>query len=210
MTRYLTLTCALVAALAMPALGQTVAGWDRDGDETPPTQMGPYSYLMDDGDPPAGYVEITGGDVRLDPDAGPIIKVIDTSATDDAHELQIVEFWHVIGPDITDWHEEIIDVIPAPDAPEDWPLWDCGTILVDEGEFVASGLIVEGLGTSALDFYFDPMPECTDFIIEKTIMVPAGVDQIIIEEYPTPEPASMAVLGLGGLAMVLRRRRRAV
>jgi len=81
----------------------------------------------------------------------------------------------------------------------------------------AGGVIVPpGLTTTispngkVLSFEFDPVPVGSNLQIEKWLIFepgPAG-SAIVVREYPTPEPASLALLSAGGLLALCRRRRR--
>jgi hypothetical protein len=105
----------------------------------------------------------------------------------------------------TDWHEHILT-----------PGWDW----VQPTLFMANFAPPPGLSTvftpgtpsvgGAVDFYFNPLAPGTLLDIRKTLQYTGtpGVafnGTIQIAEYPTPEPATLSLLALGGLA-VLRRR----
>ncbi|MBI4578311.1 MAG: PEP-CTERM sorting domain-containing protein [Planctomycetes bacterium] len=117
----------------------------------------------------------------------------------------------VIGPTQpwTDWHEKILTpgwewVVPTPTPPM----------------FFANGVPAPGLSTvytpgspggSTLDFYFNSLPPGTKIEIRKLLQYTdaTGVafqGVVEIEEYPTPEPASIGLLALGGIALLRRRR----
>lgn len=106
-----------------------------------------------------------------------------------------------------DWHEEIVT-----------PGWSW----VDPVVFLANGNAPSGLsvtnipGTAAqggaIHFDFDPLFPGTKIDIRKYLRYdgPAGalfVGHIVIDQYPTPEPASAGLLGLGSVVLLRRRRR---
>jgi len=110
--------------------------------------------------------------------------------------------------DWTDWHEEILT--PG------WE-WTSKVLMLVNVSQPPSGLTVINLpGTpiqgGTLEFYFDPLSPGTVIDIRKELKYvgPQGMsfDAIQIAQYPTPEPATMGLLALGGL--VLGRRRSGV
>jgi hypothetical protein len=103
----------------------------------------------------------------------------------------------------TDWHEDVLD-----------PSW----VWVNPAVFVNNVQIfptVTGVGTSNLSFFFTPALNVGDLVIIRKELqyngVPgtAFIGTLPIHQYPTPEPASLGLLALGGL-VTLRRRRRIV
>ena len=101
----------------------------------------------------------------------------------------------------TDWHEDVLD-----------PSW----VWVNPAVFVNNVQIfptVTGVGTSNLSFFFTPALNVGDLVIIRKELqyngVPgtAFIGTLPIHEYPTPEPASLGLLALGGLVTSRRRRR---
>lgn len=108
-----------------------------------------------------------------------------------------------------DWHEEIIT-----------PGWEWAQPIV----FLANGAPPNNLQVSllpgtpnhggAVHFDFDPLFAGTQIIIRKQLQYVGGTDgtaffgTVQIAQYPTPEPASAALLALGSLAVLRRRRTR--
>ncbi len=115
----------------------------------------------------------------------------------------------IIGPNLpwSDWHEEIIT--PG------WS-WDVQVSILVNNSVPPAGLsVVNTPGTSTtggiLDFYFNSLPVGTMLTIRKQFVfdgIPGAVftGSIDVDEYPTPEPASLGLLALGGV-LALRRRR---
>jgi hypothetical protein len=109
----------------------------------------------------------------------------------------------------TDWHEDVVG-IDASGAPDYSWTWANPTLLV--GGLPAPGLTMTGAGTSSLSFFFNPLPPGTPVIIRKQLAYnglpgTAFSGTLAIHEYPTPEPATLALMGIGSLLMWRRRSR---
>ncbi len=114
----------------------------------------------------------------------------------------------VIAPTLpwSDWHEEILT-----------PGWDWSPqlqIMVNGGGPPPGLLVVNTPGNvnqgGILSFYFNALPPGTQIDIRKELIytgTTAGIaiPSIDIAQYPTPEPASLGLLTLGGLALLRRR-----
>ena len=127
--------------------------------------------------------------------------------------LNVQEFLVVApnSPPWTDWHEDVIG-INASGAPDLGWSWANPTMRVN-------GLPAPGLTTSLsgnnVSFFFNPIFPGDQVIIRKQLVYsgPAGAafnGTLAIHEYPTPEPATLGLLGLGGAAMLRRRSRTTV
>ena len=108
-----------------------------------------------------------------------------------------------------DWHEHIQPNIPGvfPPFPGIW----LNAVMTVNGNPI--GFNANGFGTPNLDLFNFSQPVLPGDIlnIRKQIHVFAnttGVPGFLMEiqEYPTPEPASAALIGLGSLALMARRR----
>ena len=104
-----------------------------------------------------------------------------------------------------DWHEVILD--PPAGMPQS--SWQAVKVLVNG---VPIGFNSSGLGTPTLDLFDFTQPVLPGDILEVQKIVDAydTTDNsgafLRILEYPTPEPASAALLGLGALAVLGRRK----
>jgi hypothetical protein len=109
-----------------------------------------------------------------------------------------------------DWHEHIL-----PDAVGAIPgVWTSVNLLINGGPIA---FLPTGLGTADLwlDNFSQPVLPGDILTVNKEVQVFAstggvpGAPLLTIEEYPTPEPASAALLSLGSL-LVLGRRKEAL
>ena len=173
--------------------------------------------------------------IHFDPPADPWIKTIDTGGSEpwaddvwsggDTQLLTLITIdeWLEVGQGVewTDWHEEIIESpgwvwyhgqFPSlPGTLEPFLEVDTGSGVYD----FPSSLIVEA-DDQQVDFYFDALAEGTKVHIGKQLLFVGGdgrlntpetwAGPLKIREYPTPEPSTMGLLALGGLAMIRRRR----
>ena len=73
-------------------------------------------------------------------------------------------------------------------------------VVAEESEPNQNGWI-----TAAYDFSIEPNPD-KEYIGLKFSSYPAYVDQVVIDTWCVPEPATFALLVLGGLALLKRRR----
>jgi hypothetical protein len=109
----------------------------------------------------------------------------------------------------TDWHEDVIGV-DASGAPDPGWSWANPSILVNG--VTPTGLSITGTGTNSLSFFFNAVAPGSIVQISKDLVyngIPgtAFIGTLAVHEYPTPEPATMGLLGLGSVIMLSRRRR---
>jgi hypothetical protein len=160
-------------------------------------------------------------------DTGPLLVQISPSS---AVPILVWEDFPINdGPPVTDWHEIILEpgwvwVIPGdvdPDYPgteptlitrngDPWPetFLDRPTpqeIWVDfppifPGEILDVHKALLWVGTPENETWGD------NLIFQGDQLVPYDENHIVVIEYPTPEPSSLALLALGGLLIARRRR----
>ncbi|MGB9626102.1 MAG: PEP-CTERM sorting domain-containing protein [Phycisphaerae bacterium] len=107
----------------------------------------------------------------------------------------------------TDWHEDVIGV-DASGLPDPGWVWANPFILVNGAP--PAGLSIVGAGTGSLSFFFNPVAPGSLVQIRKELVyngLPGTtfIGTLAIHEYPTPEPATIGLLAVGGLAMLRRR-----
>jgi len=153
-------------------------------------------------------------EVTFDPDAGPIAKVF-TVTNPMRHQLHIVETLRVVGRTVLDWHEWLMvsdgqgGWMPSPNGDDFW--WSCGYNGTPWPIVNPMPSLIEKLPPDdLLSIYWDPgLRDGTVVTIEKWLTVPEDITTFAIFEYPTPEPATMALVGFGlGWMAVSRRKRR--
>jgi hypothetical protein len=162
--------------------------------------------------PPMGWDILGPVPVVLDPN-GPVWSKVFTdpsggAPTGTAGTIYPVHEQLVVSGTLpwTDWHEEITSI--------GWQ-WQPGA-----SQILANGIPVGGFsavytpaGTSfggSVDFFFNSLAPGTVVDIFKTLEFAGQVGTfntgtIGIHEYPTPEPSTIGLLALGGLALLRRR-----
>lgn len=149
--------------------------------------------------------------IDLDPNGGPWRKAISTApgvSMLPGDILTVHETIENVGTEPwTDWHE---DVLPAwsGGAPG---MWISAELLING---IPAAATITGLGTTSLNF--DPIVPSVqpgdvleiwkDFQYTQAVESLNGQAVLEILEYPTPEPASAALLGLGAWVLLPRRR----
>jgi PEP-CTERM motif len=106
-----------------------------------------------------------------------------------------------------DWHEHILPNAAGIASPSTW----FSVKLSINGTPI--GFVPTGLGTQDLwlDTFSQPVLPGDIFVVEKEVeafpLPPGSTGPILrISEFPTPEPASLALLGLGSLSVLGRRK----
>jgi hypothetical protein len=110
----------------------------------------------------------------------------------------------------TDWHEDLLN-----------PYWDWTGTQILINNTVPAGLVINntpGNGTQggSVSFFFNPAPPGSTVDIFKQLTyqanptLPVFSSKVLVNEYPTPEPATLGLLGLGSAVMLRRRNRRGV
>lgn len=103
---------------------------------------------------------------------------------------------------------QVNDVILDPDGDSSTAALVVDLIGIGDGDLVPEYLLVDNTGSDPVDGIFDSMPEGTVVTLDTTAyyltyMGGTGNDIMLV-----PEPATVALLGLGGLIAAVRRRRK--
>jgi len=208
---------AVVLALGpgAPARAAVIIGGQGEGT---PGQWVSSSY--DIGTP---FVEVGSAveriELQYEPPAGPLGKLFEVGGSDAYHHLHIVEHWRVAGRTITNWHQ----VLMVPDGEGGWVAsgnyddlwWSCRGGVTPEPVVIPEPSFTELLNVpdDSFSVWWDGgLVDGTEVTFDHWVTVPAGMESFAIFQFvmpeAVPEPAAMAVLGLG-VAWLVRRRRRA-
>lgn len=176
------------------------------------TATGPFTGVIVTPGPEALFGDaVNPFPIDLDPNGLPWIKsVTDPNGliTDPAGELlTMVETILNVGTEPwTDWHEHIFpNAAGLPDS-----TWFSVKLSINGSTI---GFNDMGLGTQDLwlDTFSQPVLPGDIFVIQKEVVVfpvpPPTTGPILrLAEYPTPEPASLGLMGIGSLLVLARRR----
>ncbi len=173
------------------------------------TASGPTTFHNVTSSGGSSLVSIGPQGIDLDPDGPPWTKYIFDDAgflNNDKGSLRISERIINIGNEPWyDWHEH---VLPGPTGV--LGVWDNAQLLVNG---VPIGFNIAGVNTPDLwlDGFTQPVLPGDTLTINKTLVVrnyvwTPGAAVLRIEEYPTPEPASAALMGLGSMILLKRRK----
>ena len=152
-------------------------------------------------------------DAYWDPNGEPIIKIFNTDGQ--AGTVTLTETIHNSGSmPWVDWHEQLLvpgdgtssGWVPSPDTDDLW--W--GDPSRNSGQQAHSnppGNVDIDHPTDVISFWFPPVANSQFLVITKDILIPEGMTQFAIAEWPTvPEPSVMLLAGFGVLALLKRRK----
>lgn len=165
---------------------------------------------------PAGWQIVSAAGTPIpvvrDPNGPPWIKNLNGSGSaplvaQPGFSAQVHEMLQVSGNlPWTDWHEDILS-----------PGWSWVPVFFNVNGNPASNLQIANtpgspIAGGSISYVFDPVLPGSTVEILKRLVFNAGipgavhVGSVQVAQYPTPEPASLACLALGGI-MLLRKRR---
>lgn len=154
------------------------------------------------------FVPVGPMGIDLDPTGKPWTKYVydDEGFLNRASNLAVRERIVNLGDEPwLDWHEHIL---PGPTG--SWGVWNSVQLLIN-GTPIAFN--VSGIGTTDLwlDGFSQPVLPGDTLTINKSLSVreyvqTPGAPVLLIQEYPTPEPASAALMGLGATLLMARRK----
>ena len=110
----------------------------------------------------------------------------------------------------SDWHEDILN-----------PYWDWTGSQILINNAIPAGLVTNnilGNGTQggSISFLFNPVPPGSTVDIFKHLTyqanpaLPVFSSKVLVNQYPTPEPATLGLLGFGSAVMLRGRNRRSM
>lgn len=156
----------------------------------------------------------SGIELRYDVSTGPMMLIFQITGPR-YHHLHIIAHWLVVGPDIGTWH----DLLMVPDKEGGWEpsgnyddlWWSCKAGVTPWPIITPEPATCEVLNRPedvVNVTWNNSLPDSTLVTIDKWVTVPADFNTFAILTYPIPEPATMALLGMGLGALLTARRRR--